>query len=119
EEKRTLGGVGGLNRYGLAYSSDGRKIAVTMHGSDVVIWDADTGEKLRTLNGHTSAVKNVAFSNDGQLIASGAGDIARSQPGQVKVWDAATGQELFNLRGHTDPIFGVAFSPDGRRLASA
>jgi WD40 repeat protein/serine/threonine protein kinase len=118
-EIRTLGPVGGLNRYGLAFSPDGRRLAVTMHDPAVIIWDVATGRQVQIFRGHTSTVKNVAYSPDGHVLASGAGDIARSEPGQVKIWEAATGQEVFSLHGHTDPIYGVAFSPDGRRLASA
>ncbi len=51
----------------------------------------------------------VAFSPDGQRLASG------SQDGTVKVWDAHTGQATLTLEGGG----GVAFSPDGQRLASA
>jgi WD40 repeat protein/serine/threonine protein kinase len=118
-ELRTLGSEGGPNRYGLAYSPDGRHVAVTTDQPAVVLWDVDAGRVERVFRGHTSTVKNVAFSSDGRLLASGAGDLVRSEPGEVKVWVVATGLEVFDLRGHTDPIYGVAFSPDGRRLASA
>jgi WD40 repeat protein/serine/threonine protein kinase len=106
-------------QYGLAYSPDGRHVAVTMQKQGVLIWDVETGAKVQAFHGHTSAVKNVAYSPDGKLLASGAGDLVRNEPGEVKVWEAATGREVFHLRGHTDPIYGVAFSPDGRRLVSA
>jgi WD40 repeat protein/tRNA A-37 threonylcarbamoyl transferase component Bud32 len=119
EEVRTLESTSGLNLYGLAYSPDGRHLAVTTHDPAVIIWDVATGRQVQVFRGHTSAVKNVAYSPSGQILASGAGDIARSEPGQVKVWEAATGQEVFDLRGHTDPIYGVVFSRDGRRLVSA
>jgi WD40 repeat protein len=110
-ELRTLGEAGGLNRYGLAFSPDGRHVAVTGHDPGVTVWDVITGEKIQALRGHASVVKNVAFSPDGALLASGAGDIARGEPGEVKVWRWRTGEEVFTLRGHTDPIYGVAFSP--------
>jgi tetratricopeptide (TPR) repeat protein len=54
----------------------------------------------------------VAFSPDGQRLASGGWDNTK------KIWDSATGQELFSLNGHAGGVISVAFSPDGRRLAS-
>ena len=73
------------------------------------IWDSVTGKELFALKGHTNGVASVAFSRDGQRLASGSGD------GMVKLWDCATGKELFTLQGHTTRVNSVAFSPDGRR----
>jgi eukaryotic-like serine/threonine-protein kinase len=66
-----------------------------------------------TLGGHAGSVLGVAFSPDGQRLASGSGDKA------VRIWDSATGNELFALKGHASTVRSVAFSPDGQRLASA
>ena len=82
------------------------------HGS-IKIWDVSGGRLVHTLAGHSKVVWGVAYSPDGQRIASGSFDQ------KVKIWDANTGQEALTLHGHTNTVPGVAFSPDGQRLASA
>jgi WD40 repeat protein len=55
----------------------------------------------------------VAFSADGQLLASASDD------NTLALWDARTGHELRTLSGHTSTVSGVAFARAGRVLASA
>ncbi len=54
----------------------------------------------------------MAFSSDGQRIAS----CARDQI--VRIWDADTGEQIRELTGHKHNVFGVAFSPDDRYIVS-
>ncbi len=58
----------------------------------------------------------VAFSPDGQRLASAGGEPGK--PGEIKILDSATGKELLAIKGHASPVSSVAFSPDGQRLAS-
>lgn len=55
----------------------------------------------------------VAFSPDGQLLASGADDHT------VKVWDPRTGELRQTLKGHLGWVSSVSFSLDSQLLASA
>ena len=56
------------------------------------LWDINTGQLLQTLQGHTYWVYSVAFSPDGERLASGSGD------GTIKLWDVKTGKVLTTLR---------------------
>jgi WD40 repeat protein len=66
------------------------------------------------LVGHSSEVYAVAFSRDGQSLASGARD------GSIILWDVAARQARAVIAGaHAGRVASVAFSPDGALLASA
>jgi len=70
-------------------------------------------DKPLILKGHTDSAFAVAFSPDGQRIASGSFDKT------IKIWDAAEGKELLTLKGHTLPVVSVVYEPDGRHVISA
>ena len=65
-----------------------------------------------TLKGHADTVTAVAFSPEGQRLASASLDRT------VKIWELATGLEIRTLKGHADGVVGVIFSPDGQRVGS-
>jgi WD40 repeat protein len=96
----------------VVFSPDGKQIASVWRDT-LKVWDASTRQETLTLRGHTSLVSSVAFSRDGNRIASGSVD------GTVEVWDATSGRETLTLKGHTGLVTSVAFSPDGKHIASA
>jgi len=68
---------------------------------------------LRTLEGHSHSVECVAYSPDGQTLASGSKDAT------VRLWRLSDGAMLRTLEGPEDDVIAVAFSPDGQTLAAS
>jgi len=89
----------------VAYSPDGRLIALGSIDNTASIWDAATVERLQTMYGHTAPVSVVAFSSDGKRLATSGVDAT------VRLWDVATGEELKRFSGHEDWVNTVAFGP--------
>jgi serine/threonine protein kinase/WD40 repeat protein len=65
-----------------------------------------------TLRKHTGALRSLAFSPDGKVLASGGADRC------IFLWDTTTWEARGPLQGHTGEVASLAFSPDGSTLAS-
>lgn len=86
----------------------------------LIWWNAETGEKIRSLDAHQRWIRGVVATADGSRIASVADDMV------CRVWEADGGRMIHELRGH-DPVtphhfpsmlYACAFSADGTRLAT-
>jgi WD40 repeat protein len=79
---------------------------------EIRLWGSATGRPLATLRGHTTSVTSLAFSPDGNTLASGSGDT-------VRLWDvAARRQKPAFPSTHEGGLVVLAFSPDGKSLAT-
>jgi eukaryotic-like serine/threonine-protein kinase len=111
---------------GVAFAPGGELLALACDDRAVRLWEVPAGRERAVLVGHRQRVWSVAFSPDGQTVASCAGEwLWPRQGGGLKLWDAVTGRELptspdlASEDGHNGLVFAVAFAPDGATLASA
>jgi WD40 repeat protein len=87
--------------------------------AETVLWDTDAGHVAAVLHWHRKTVTAVAFSPDGQWLATGSQDHAISiWDVRRGLWDAVIGVHEHVLRGHEGPITDVVFSAKEALLAS-
>jgi WD40 repeat protein/DNA-binding SARP family transcriptional activator len=110
----TVSGIGGIGiRHVVALARDEpRFVAADVDAKTASIRDANTGERLETLAGHTAQVLAVGVSPNGSLFATGSAD------GTARLWNAATGDAGHVLQAHEGAVLATRFSADGTRLAT-
>jgi WD40 repeat protein len=111
-----LGGISGL---GLAFSGDSKKLA-TANGDVASVWDVETAKQLFTATHGASSdrdspvdswIDDVAFSPDGNLLATGGRDTT------ARIWNLRNGQEQIRFK-HPTAVETVAFGHDGATLST-
>jgi WD40 repeat protein len=101
------------------YSPNGQYVASSGSDNKIQLWNAQTGELIRTFSGHTNDISCIAFSPDGEMIASGTGGWDTSGESNIKIWKVSDGSLIKTLEGHGDWVYDVEFVPDGEYLVSS
>ncbi|MEO0349817.1 MAG: NACHT domain-containing protein [Cyanobacteria bacterium P01_A01_bin.15] len=96
----------------LAFSPDGKCLAIGDFKNTVQIWDVITGQVVRFCLGHLDWVASIAYSSDGKTLASGSDDHL------IKLWSTNSGRCIRTLEGHSDWVLSVAFGADNTTLVS-
>jgi WD40 repeat protein len=99
--------------FGVAFTTDGRKLIT--HGTDrtVRVWEARSGKELRKFDIKdfgSGAVAICGLSPDGKLVAA-------SDQKSFHLWDLEAGKEVRQLPRNPHAYEKVAFSPDGKIFA--
>jgi WD40 repeat protein len=93
----------------LAFSSDGRRLAVASLGAKVLLYNVVDWQLAGEIVGHLDAVTCLAYAPYGRLLATGSDD--RS----VRLWDSQSGLQRGAVELDTQ-VKALAFTPDGRQL---
>ncbi|MGL5806417.1 MAG: WD40 repeat domain-containing protein, partial [Xenococcaceae cyanobacterium] len=64
------------------------------------------------LENYTRTVHSLAFSPDGELLATGGGDMT------IRLWDMVTGKQIQMIEGHTRSVTSIAFGKSSSLLVS-
>jgi len=88
----------------------------------LIWWDTDKRQPLRTVPAHQRWIRQLALSSAGKVLASIADDMV------ARLWDAESGKLLRELKGHAErlpryeypnKLYACAFTPDGKFLAAS
>ncbi len=113
--------VGTGTHFALAFSPDGRLLAITAADS-VQLWNVSSHVQVAVTSVNTSLFHQLAFSPDGSTLAG------TSQDSTVWIWQVPSLQLIAALSPPTPPLAtgttpvaynGLAYSPDGRTLVTA
>jgi WD40 repeat protein len=99
---------------GMAFSPDGRLLAMGAANRSVLIWDLQAGRIVRQLAGHDGLLRCLTFSPDGKVLAT-----ACRKKRKIKIWAVDSANELLTIRAPVNEISALAFTPDGTALIAA
>src|SRR5207244_767111 len=85
-------------------------LAVGTDKGGILLWDVGASQPRERLE-TTAAVRSLAFSSDGRLLAAAEGS-------RIQVWDVRTGANVAVLKGHEKQVWSVAFAPGGMTAAA-
>lgn len=99
---------------GIAYSPDGKSIAVGVANASIYVIDVVHGQLQQELRGHSDwvSIRGLSYSPDGHILASASLD------GTVRLWNPLTGVERALLSDRHLRLVGLCWAPDSQHLVS-
>ena len=110
--KQKFEGYSQIENPGIAFSSDGKRLAVGMRDNLVQILDADTGSSLQSMSFPKGTLGLMFFSPDDSRL------FATTTDGLIYSWNLHDGRLLGFDESHTNEVMSFSFSPDGKSVAT-
>ena len=95
------------------FTPDGKKIVTSADDEIIIIWNAETGMIMDTLEGHVSQIKSAKISPDGTKI------VTASEDRTAKIWNIKTGKLIHSLNEHKDEVSSAEFNSDNTKIITA
>ncbi|MBI3411944.1 MAG: sigma-70 family RNA polymerase sigma factor [Planctomycetes bacterium] len=103
----------------IAFSKNGQLLITAGGLGFVSVWEASTGQRIRSFKAHDHHVGALAVAADGRTIASADGSFeGNDKPRAIKFFDIYSGQELGQVPNQDSDIRALSFTPDGKRLVA-
>lgn len=94
----------------VVFSKDGKTVFSASEDGTVKMWNAETGEELKSFLGHSFSISALSINADGtQLVTCGRNS--------VRVWDLQNGQQVNEITRVDEEFLSMDISPDATRIA--
>ena len=97
----------------VSFSPDGQWIAGAAQSGWATVWNAETGEKLFSVEAHTGGARRAVFSPDGRMLATCGWDETAA------VWNIADGSLRYRIEKQGLALSDVKFTPEGKLLITS
>jgi WD40 repeat protein len=111
--QQTFREKGGSPVRAIDVSADGTNLVSVSENHEVEVWRLSDGERIQAFEGPPSTNSDVAFNQDGSLVAISAADAS------VHIWHWADKHKLAALHRHGDLVNRVQFTADGRLVTAS
>ena len=95
----------------LDISPDGKLLAIGRERGDAILWNIEQKRLERIISGHQSAITDISFSPDNQLL------LTTSRDKTARLWDLSDSRKLpIVMDDHDDWVMTGSFDPSGRQV---